>query len=262
CDGTFNGDTWDYSMGWCYHTGAQLFLGDFNGDGRTDLLCHDTTGYKWVALASTSGTFSSTSWEAGLGWCWHSGAQLFIDDFNADNRSDMLCHDGSGYKWISYANQDGSFPGTSWERAMGWCIHSGSQLFTGDFNGDRRADLLCHDSTGYKWVALASSSGTFTSTSWESALGWCYHNTAKLYIADFNKDKRADMLCSDGNGYKWVAFSTPAGAFTGTSWEKNMGWCTTGSQLLVADVNGDGGYDLLCHRPSDGYKWVALNAYQ
>ena len=36
----------------CNHPTAQLFLGDFNGDGRTDLLCHDTaSGRKWQAIA-------------------------------------------------------------------------------------------------------------------------------------------------------------------------------------------------------------------
>ncbi|WXH31973.1 hypothetical protein WA016_05953 [Myxococcus stipitatus] len=40
---------------------------------------------------------------------------------------------------------------------MGWCHHSGSQLLTGDFNGDGRADLLCHDvSSGTKWFAYST----------------------------------------------------------------------------------------------------------
>ena len=48
-----NGRTdWERNMGWCHHSGAQLRLGDFNGDGRDDMLCHDTTnGYKWIAYS-------------------------------------------------------------------------------------------------------------------------------------------------------------------------------------------------------------------
>ena len=49
-------------MGWCNHASAELHLGDFNGDGRADMLCHDTsTGYKWVALGAYCG-FTGTTW--------------------------------------------------------------------------------------------------------------------------------------------------------------------------------------------------------
>ena len=54
-------------MGWCSYDGQGLLIGDFNGDGRDDLLCHDSNnGHKWVALANTDGSFSGTSWLANL----------------------------------------------------------------------------------------------------------------------------------------------------------------------------------------------------
>jgi hypothetical protein len=62
-----------------------------------------------VALSAqpSAATFRtlSTDWQASLGWCNHSGAQLLIGDFSGGNRDDMLCHDtGNGYKWISYSD--------------------------------------------------------------------------------------------------------------------------------------------------------------
>ncbi|XP_071953504.1 uncharacterized protein [Antedon mediterranea] len=251
---------WKKYMQWCYHNGAQLFVGDFNGDGRTDMLCHDSRGYKKVSLAQPGGVFLGTSWERNVGWCLDDG-DILVADFNADGRDDMLCQrNRDGYKWISYANQDGSFSGTNWYRDMGWCTGTNGHLFTGDFNGDRRADLLCHDhNNGYKWVALATTSGTFTTTSWEGNLGWCYHRGAEIFIGDFNKDKRDDMICTDGAGKKWIAYSGVDGSFTGTDWKREMNWCTSGNKFLIADVNGDGGDDMVCHIPSNGYKYIAFN---
>ena len=51
---------------------------------------------------------------------------------------------------------------------MGWCFHAGAQLFTADFNGDRKTDLMCHDANGYKWIALSGGSGYYfkDKTSW------------------------------------------------------------------------------------------------
>jgi len=50
-------------------------------------------------------------------------------------------------------------PGTSWSDDMGWCSHAGHELHVGDFNGDKRVDLLCHDTKGKKWISYASKVG-------------------------------------------------------------------------------------------------------
>jgi hypothetical protein len=91
-------------MGWCRSTG-QLLVGDYNGDGRDDMLCHNpSTGYKWVALARAGGGFIGTDWQRNMGWCRSTG-QLLVGDYNGDGRDDMLCHDaGTGYKWVVYSD--------------------------------------------------------------------------------------------------------------------------------------------------------------
>jgi hypothetical protein len=206
-----NPTDWEGNTGWCSHSGAQLHMGDFNGDGRDDLLCHDTgNGHKWIAYAQGSGEFTGTDWERSMGWCSHSGAQLRIGDFNGDGRDDLLCHDtGNGHKWIAYAQGSGEFTGTDWERSMAWCFHPGAQLRIGDFNADGRDDLLCHDTgNGHKWIAYAQGSGEFTGTDWERNMAWCFHPGARLRIGDFNADGRDDLLCHDtGNGHKWISRS-------------------------------------------------------
>ncbi|QSQ14190.1 FG-GAP repeat domain-containing protein [Myxococcus landrumensis] len=152
-------------------------------------------------------------WSIDMGWCTHQGAQLFSADFNGDGRSDLLCHDsrvGNGDKFIAFARPGGRFVGTDWYRALGWCHHAGSQLHVGDFNGDGRADLLCHDTgNGDKWIAFARPDGTFVGTDWYQAMGWCSHSSGRLSVADYNGDGRSDMLCHDvSSGTKWFAYST------------------------------------------------------
>jgi hypothetical protein len=196
-DGKF--DTWNAMpglQGWCSHAAGQFLVGDFNGDGRTDLLCHDTgSGYKWIAQAQANGTFNGTTWEKPLNWCYGVTAQLLLGDFNGDGKTDMLCHEkANGYKWVSLAQPDGTFIGTSWESPMAWCNHFGSHLLVADTNGDGRSDLVCHDNTGHLWVALATPTGTFTGTSSEIQAGWCPFDTVPL-VGDFNGDGRSDLFC-------------------------------------------------------------------
>jgi len=247
-------------MGWCTHRGSELHIGDFNGDGRSDMLCHDNSGRKWIAYANADGNFDAgTGWYKGMGWCNHRGAKLLVADFNGDGKDDMMCHDTrNGYKWISFANRVGAFDGTSWERGMGWCRHAGAELHLGDFNGDRRTDMLCHDTKGRKWIAFASRDGTFTGTSWWSNMRWCNHGGSKLLVADFNGDDRDDMLCYDSQGRKWIAKANRKGNFRdGTTWERAMTWCSGFStQLFVGDFDGDNHSDMLCHDTGNGYKKI------
>jgi hypothetical protein len=152
--GQFTGTSWHAELGWCNHSGSQLKIGDFNGDGRDDMLCHDGAGKKWIAYASASGQFAGTDWQADMGWCNHGGSQLHIGDFNTDGRDDMLCHDSSGHKWVSFAEAAGGFAGTSRYWNMNWCSHASAQFRVGDFDGNGATDFLCHDtSSGTKWVA-------------------------------------------------------------------------------------------------------------
>jgi len=258
-----NGRTdWERPLGWCNHNGAQLHIGDFNGDNKDDMLCHDTNnGHKWIAYAKGRARFTGTDWERPLGWCNHNGAQLHIGDFNGDNKDDMLCHDtNNGHKWIAYAKGRARFTGTDWERPLGWCNHNGAQLHIGDFNGDNKDDMLCHDTNnGHKWIAYAKGRARFSGTDWERPLGWCNHNGAQLHIGDFTGDNKDDMLCHDtNNGHKWVAYAKGQGSFTGTDWERPLGWCNhNGARLHIGNFNGDRRDDMLCHDINNGHKWVA-----
>jgi hypothetical protein len=154
---------------WCGFPGAQFGTADFDGDGHTDLWCHDptpgssTAGGTWVARWNGNG-FD----DQGIlyRWCGFPGAQFGTADFDGDGNADLWCHDptsGSsteGGTWVARWNGTG-FNDTN--ILYRWCM-GGSSFGTADFDGDGRADLWCHDSApsptaGGTWVARWSGSG-------------------------------------------------------------------------------------------------------
>ena len=61
--GVFTGTTWTADMQWCKQADDQLLIGDFDNDGRDDMLCHQkVTGWKSIARA--------THCVRNRGWWW------------------------------------------------------------------------------------------------------------------------------------------------------------------------------------------------
>ena len=139
-----------------------------------DIMCHDSSsGEKWIYHGANNG-YSVVGWNKPMSWCWHTGASLYIGDFNGDSRDDILCHDTTGYLAIAYTDMIGDFS-TGWYETNSFCKCAGCSLFVGDFNGDKKSDLLCHDGTdGKKWIVYATPEGNFQDASvWYKPMNWC-----------------------------------------------------------------------------------------
>lgn len=152
-DGTFTAWT-PWSGAW--PEGCLLSLGDFNGDGTTDLECEQpSTSKHWIGFSNGSGSFTSTApWGP---WCGPSGT-LRTGDFNGDGKTDLECSAG-GSHWVAFSRGDGTFASAAWTGAT-FCATG--QLRIGDFTGDGQADLECLSSA--HTVAAAPNAAPLLST--------------------------------------------------------------------------------------------------
>ncbi|HEY3353039.1 MAG TPA: FG-GAP-like repeat-containing protein [Polyangia bacterium] len=206
------------STAWCNVTPQPA---DFDGDGRTDLLCQQS-GVTIVGYSNGDGTFRPVSL---TGFC--SGA-VVTGDVNGDGRADLVCHDGNVVK-VALST------GRGFQIASPWASFCATAPQLGDFDGDGKQDLLCLDGAGLA-VARSNGDGTFRAI----ALGtWCPAGSS-LATADFDGDGRADLLCQTTGGSWQVALSKGDSTFPpgyGSS-------CSVGVQ--IADFNGDSKADVRC----------------
>jgi hypothetical protein len=108
--------------------------------------------------------------------------------------------------FVDLANSKGEFWGSDWSLGdRNYCITSGEKLYTGDFNGDGRDDLLCNSNNGSMFVDLANRKGEFWKTDWRyKGRNFCRTSNEKMYVGDFDNDGADDLLCNSGNGSMFV----------------------------------------------------------
>jgi hypothetical protein len=159
--GTFDVQSYSPWPGYVMDTGT-WHVGDFNGDGRADLL-HVLPGKNSVNiwLSKGRGSFKVTNFLPWPDYLIEKGRWL-VGDFDNDGYADVvqvLESEGRVNIWLSTGDGISTFsPGPS------YAISTGPWL-TGDFNGDGSSNLLHGmEGTNYAKVWLSNFPGPLTAT--------------------------------------------------------------------------------------------------
>jgi hypothetical protein len=227
-------------------SGAPTVLGDFNGDGVTDLA---TGGWNSVNIQFGNGnaTFQPPlNYGAGLGPTFVETAfavGLVAGDFNHDQKDDLVVTN-SGDKDISVLlnSGDGTFP--TYRFFAGG--REPSSVAIGDFNGDGKPDLAVANGNPFNGVTpdhtvsvlLGTGNGTFQShTDYPTG-----KYPISVAVGDFNGDGRQDIVTANHDpDTVSVLLANANGTF-----RSRVDYFTAPHpwSVAVADFNGDGKMDL------------------
>ena len=173
-------------------------IGDFNGDGRDDLLWRNSsTGETTDWLGQANGGFAGNDANAlsTIGTSWQVAA---TGDFNGDGNSDILWRDNTGAMTTALGQFNGGFASNA---ANFWTTISTSWQIvgSGDFNGDGRDDILWRNPTTGEitnWLGQANGSFSGNDTNFYTTVATSWQVEA---IGDFNGDGRDDLLWRNGS---------------------------------------------------------------
>ncbi|SEO47066.1 FG-GAP-like repeat-containing protein [Actinacidiphila rubida] len=279
-DGTFR-DTrsgvGDFAA-WASLPGVKAQVGDFDGDGRSDIALVGGRGWGSVPVAFSNGdgTFrvANASVDSFAGWAQVPGAQVVSGDFDHDGRTDLALVGGGGWGSVpvAFSNGDGTFriANASSVDFAGWAAVPGARIEVGDVNGDGRTDIALVPGPDTPWwytlpVAFSNGDGTFRVTNAPSAdfAGWAQVPGAQVVSGDFDHDGRTDLALVGGGGWGSVpvAFSNGDGTFrvTNASSVDFAGWAAVpGVKARVGDFDGDGRTDIALVRGPDTPWWYTL----
>jgi hypothetical protein len=219
-----------------------LTTGDFNGDGRADVLWQHENGTVTDWLAQLSGNFQGNYDKAayGVDLTWRIAGS---GDFNGDGRADLLWTkpDGSLLRWAG--NIDGSFQTDTivLQPGPGWGVAG-----TGDYNGDGHDDVLWYNANGTVTNWLGQADGSFQGNYAAGVLS-LDSSWEVVGTGDFNGDGRDDVLWQSSNGVltDWLAQAngTFQGNYGNAAYQIDSRW-----QLAsIGDIDGDGHDDIVWH---------------
>ncbi|MCA1652600.1 MAG: FG-GAP-like repeat-containing protein, partial [Sphingomonadales bacterium] len=216
--------------------------GDFNGDGRVDVLWRSDSGAlsDWLATASGGFTPNDANAYALVPTSWH---VVGTGDFNGDGRADILWRNDAGILSDWLATASGGFSAND-ANAFAQVSTSWTVVGTGDFNGDGRADILWRNDAGVLSDWLGTASGGFAANDANAsvtvAASWHVAGTG-----DFNGDGRDDILWRSDGGELSDWLGTVNGGFTPNNSNALHQVATDWSVAAVGDYDGDGRDDIL-----------------
>ena len=241
-------------------------VGNFDGYNGDDLILFargapddDLAGDVLVARSNGSNRFGSV--ESWADFFCINQEECRVGDFDGDNRDDIafFVKSGDGQGRLGVSRSTGSqfsYLGEWWS----WFCINNEQCEIGDFDGDRRDDLLAllrgseidPSKYGNAYVKLATGGSFMDSQLWSDLL--CVPGE-DCGVGDFNGDGRADVIrfvkqSADASRVGLVLVALAAGSPTGFFptpapgglWQSSF--CTGTQTCLTGDFNGDGRDDV------------------
>lgn len=235
---------------------AGQWAGDFNGDGKIDLLskANGDNLYLRLAQVAPSGDLDYAELHKPMPPnSWGRRELTAVGDFDGDGRDDLVslqpCDNQCGYTPAHmYFGQSGGLKAGWWmvpaSAPSSW--NDDGYFWVGDFDGDGKSDLASRTSGA---ITIARSTGTdFQRWFWAGPPTW--GGAQFTWVGDFDGDGRSDIATLSGTDL-YVMRSTGASFDVQHYYTTAFGTGLDAKRTFFADFNGDGKSDLATVRNVD-----------
>lgn len=212
-----------YLPGWEMGRREQFILGDYNGDGRCDLVAFEPDSWAQVHFRVYTSTGTTLSLQTrhygtvdvpGPNWQMRRRDKVYALDFNEDGNSDIAFFNGLDWGPVYlglYAVDDGELNGVQRYNNVdnplpGWQMQRRDRHWTADVDGDGDDDLVVYNkdnwSTQYLGMLRSNGSNALAGSWQDDWIGsWNLGSTDDFKVADFRGGAGWDDLFVFNGGW-------------------------------------------------------------
>lgn len=246
------------------YTYNNSYVGDFDGDGRDDVLIHNANA---LAIYRGNGTEVEPFWfftgEWGMWDVIMPGDKFYVGDFDGDGKDDVYVFNATdwAFPYLALCRSTGTALNCVRMYTLtlpGWGdMRLHDQFYVADFDGDGKDDLYVFNGRDWSiaYLEMLRSTGSALSyvRRYDDVLpGWdrmLLHD--QFYVADFDADKKQDLYVFNGRdwsmGYLQLSRSTGTSLAYVRRYDRTLpGWgdMRRNDEFFPADFDADGRKDL------------------
>jgi len=246
-----------FTSGPCCPSTVSMATGDFNGDGKLDVVNIDYGSNLNVMLGKGDGTFQAPI-TLFIGVSNFFPEAIAVGDFNGDHLLDVAVWATNSTTTstqvnIYLGNGAGGFTaGGVYNAPSSNIFNPGpNSIVAADVSGDGKLDLVALTQYNGVYVFLGNGDGTFK-TPVNYSTGTTNGSGSGLAVGDLNGDGKLDLAISANDGIS-ILLNAGSGTFaTGVYYPSGVSGSVTGDGIAIGDLNGDKKLDVVVTNENQG----------
>jgi len=245
--------------------GRPFWIGDFSGDGRSDVLFYYPGDDNWW-LGSVNG--GQLQWTlvgntAGFGHRINDGRPFWVGRFSRADRDEILFYYPGDDNWWLGTVDNGQL---TWAlvgntAGFGHRINDGRPFWIGDFSGDGRSDVLFYYPGDDNWWLGSVNGGQLQWTLVGNTAGFGHriNDGRPFWVGRFSRADRDEILFYYPGDDNWWLGTVDNGQLTWALVGNTAGFghrINDGRPFWIGDFTGDGRSDVLFYYPGDDNWWL------
>ncbi len=234
-------------------TNATPYVGDYNGDGISDVLLVANSNASWkgwkLYTCNSTGVLSHVS----SGEVLEGYRKMHIGDFNGDGLCDFIQERQVNRPYVNYFVYYSDGKNFTYGGPAKATVQKNMEAAVGDLDGDGLADLLLYmpnSPEAYAYVALNTDQPLDREITITPRNKW-----GNVVLADFNGDSKCEILnCYESGADLHSPYNNSIPVYF-------IGSINIQSNIRVGDFNGDGRCDILKLPKTNETQWSGLPIY-